>query len=270
MVSLTYIDAESAETPGLPIAYRCLDAAGERLGEVAGVLVDQSTQSPHDLVVRTGNWLTEREYVLPADRVTARDDDEHTLVLGTVTKDALKGGQFPEYRAGEWTGDSRPGPSGTAAGAAGGQRLELRAEALRAAAVPYEAGRVRIGKRVVEREETLTVPLRDEILVIEHVGGEGSVRIGDRELGPGETMELVLYHERAEVQKVVEQREAVSIRKETVQREEQVRASVRHEELEVREGSEFLTDTADATAPVAPSPAEKPSPLPSQARTRPG
>src|SRR5579871_3165521 len=131
MVSLTYVDAASAETSGLPIGYRCLDAAGERLGEVAGVLVDRLTQSPHGLVIRAGNWLTEREYVLPADQVTARDDDQRTLLLGAVTKDALKNGQFPEYRAGEWTGETLPQSSDTASTEAGGQRLELRAEALR-------------------------------------------------------------------------------------------------------------------------------------------
>jgi uncharacterized protein (TIGR02271 family) len=270
MATLTYLDQPDDGTPELPVGYLCLDASGEQLGDVAGVLVDQGAREPRFLVVATGNWLTQRHYVVPCDQITARDDAQRTLALGGVAKDSFKNGRFPEYNA-DW--QMREGINGGSASAGADQRLELREEVLRASAEPYLAGRVRIGKRVVEREETLTVPLREEVLVIEHTGGDSSIRVGDRELAPGEALEMVIYKERIIVQKEVERREAVTIRKEKLQRSEQVRSILRREELEVREGAEFLRD---AGAPGSESgharkgtpSVEQPGPLPKQARTR--
>src|SRR5205085_11085098 len=52
-------------------------------------------------------------------------------------------------------------------------RLQLKAERLQVRKQAEEAGRVRVGKQVVEHTETVTVPVREERVIIERtpVGG---------------------------------------------------------------------------------------------------
>jgi uncharacterized protein (TIGR02271 family) len=146
-------------------------------------------------------------------------------------------------------------------------RLELREEVLQPGAEPAHAGTVRLSRRVVEREETVTVPLREEVLVVEHVAGDGTVRVGDRELAPGDTLELVIYQERPVVHKAVARYESVTVRKALVERTATLQETVRREQLAVLAGAEFIENLdalgPDVVVPPADSaPAEKPSPVP--------
>lgn len=129
--------------------------------------------------------------------------------------------------------------------------LELQEERLRIERESRTAGTVRIGKKVIERVETVSVPLREEIIVIECISGNGTVMVGDRELREGETFELTVLKEEINVSKDVVVYEDVTIRKEQVTHTERVREILRREDLVVDHTGE-LTITGD---PAEPAPA---------------
>ena len=126
------------------------------------------------------------------------------------------------------------------------QHLELREEVLRADKREEQAGVVRLSTRIVERTETIVVPVREERLVIELVPGSGRVRIGDRELGDGERMEVTLHEERVSISKEVVAREDVVVRTEAVEREEQISETVRREELVVEHEGDVRIEGGEA------------------------
>lgn len=114
------------------------------------------------------------------------------------------------------------------------ESIQLREERLKAGKVTEQAGTVEIGKRVVERTESVEVPMREEHLVIEYTPvnerGDGEA-IGDAR----ETIEVPLTRERAVVEKETVVTDEVDVRKEAVERRESVGAQVRSEELVVEE-----------------------------------
>lgn len=115
----------------------------------------------------------------------------------------------------------------------GGYRLQLKEEQLRVVKQQEQIGAVRVSKRVVKRIETIDVPVREEYLVVEQIAGSGVIRIGDRALGDGETVELTLYKERAVASTEVVVAEDITVRKEMVERSERIEETVRREELVV-------------------------------------
>jgi uncharacterized protein (TIGR02271 family) len=129
----------------------------------------------------------------------------------------------------------------------GDQTLELREERLRVDKEREQAGEVRLGKQVVEETQSVEVPLREERVVIERHAGSGEAvggEIGDT----GEEIEVPVMKERAEVEKETVVAEEVGVRKEAVERTEQVQATLRREELEV-EGDDVTTDRGNLNAP---------------------
>jgi uncharacterized protein (TIGR02271 family) len=88
---------------------------------------------------------------------------------------------------------------------------------------------------VVEREETVNVAVREEFLVIERTDGQGVVRVGDRDLGPNESLELPILQERVVVTKEPVIYQAITVRKQLNQRTEEARATLRREELDVED-----------------------------------
>jgi uncharacterized protein (TIGR02271 family) len=133
--------------------------------------------------------------------------------------------------------------------------LELQEERLRIEREPHTAGTVRIGKKVIERVETVSVPLREEIIVIECVSGSGTVTVGDRELREGETFELTVLKEKVNVSKDVVVYEDVTIRKEQVSHTERIRETLRREDLVVDHSGDLSVtgDPSQATPPAAPT-----------------
>ena len=111
--------------------------------------------------------------------------------------------------------------------------LELNEEQLHVPTQREAAGVVRLRTQVVEDEESLEVPVRKEVLVIECVGGTGKVMVGDRELSVGETVELTLYRERATAHTEVVVTEEVTARTMETQQTEQLQGTVRTEHLAV-------------------------------------
>ena len=132
------------------------------------------------------------------------------------------------------------------------RRLELREERLRVSKAEEPAGVVRVSKRITERLETVTVPVRQERLVIELMPGSGTARIGDTELREGETLEVVLLEERVTIGKEVAIAEDVVVRKEIVEHEEEFQETVRREELVIDQHGDLVVQPPDAATEPAP------------------
>jgi uncharacterized protein (TIGR02271 family) len=133
--------------------------------------------------------------------------------------------------------------------------LELQEERLRIERESRTAGTVRIGKKVIERIETVSVPLREEIIVIECVSGSGTVMVGDRTLREGETFELTVLKEQVNVSKDVVVYEDITIRKEQVTHTERIRETLRREDLVVDHTGDLSVtgDPAEAAPPTPPA-----------------
>jgi len=129
-------------------------------------------------------------------------------------------------------------------------RLELREEHLRVEKHEEEAGAVRVSRRIVERTESVQVPLREEHLIIERLPGGGPVTIDGRELEVGESLDVLLRAEKASIVKETEVYEHVAIRKEVVERSEELQATLRKEELVVDDrGGLVASSTTNSAAP---------------------
>jgi len=249
-------DRRAAESP---VGYTCLDAAGERLGELDGVIADQDTYTPRYLVVRTGGWLSTRSFVLPADEIATLDSDARRVSVKSATRDRLRSGAYPEYGEAWWESHG-----GAAVEPFEPQRLELLEERLRVTTQQMSAGTVRLRKRVVERQETVVVPIHEEYLVIERGDGEGTVRVGDRELAPGETIELPLIQERVLVTKEPVVYQAVTVRKEIAERRQELQGTVRREELEITGDRNLVIEQGAAPDQYPAAQPEGPRPAASQ------
>jgi uncharacterized protein (TIGR02271 family) len=210
------------------------------LGRLRHVVVGAETREVTELVVTEDG--TDR--LVPA-RAVADASDERIMLSGTradygtgasfdpdlyevVDEDdareeterrAVRGGEpLLDAREDEVTiGDQRREASSRATPDAGGYRLQLREERLRVLKEREQSGTVHLGKRVVERTETVNVPLREERVVIERypVNEPATGEIADT----GETIEVDLMRERAVAEKEVERTERVS---DTLRKEELV------------------------------------------------
>lgn len=92
--------------------------------------------------------------------------------------------------------------------------LELREEVPEVNISREHLGQVRVRRERRVREETVTIDLVTEVLVIETVSGNPHVRMFDVDLPVGETMEIEIYREDAEIGKKVVKSEEVRIFKE--------------------------------------------------------
>ena len=248
--------------------YSGYDARGEKLGGIDGVIVDGDSMQPRYVVVDTGGWFSSRQFVVPAGDIRAIDDDERRVHFTTLTKQTLESGQYPRYDASWWdTNDheqfdqyergvaqayqpDRPETERVEHSdalyqrpAAGAQRLQLLEERLRAVTQQEQAGVVRLGKRIVERQETVNVPVREERVVIERTPVAGQPRADDQELRDGETIEVPVMRERAAVEKETVVTEEVNVRTEATERQEQVHETVRSEELVVEDPAQLVAET---------------------------
>jgi uncharacterized protein (TIGR02271 family) len=254
MASLRHVTSKDPEADGTIIGYTGLDAQGEDVGEVTGLVVTAGGD-PCYLLLKTGGWFSHTEYAIPADAVTVYDDVQRRLTLRDATKDTLKEGRYPVYDDAWLAGQQAIDQQAPAQdGHDEQQHLVLRGEQVRVGARPETAATVRLRKRVVERQETVQVPLREEYLVVEHAAGDSVIRVDDRELRPGETVELQVLAERAVVSTETVVRETVRVHKVVAERLEQVQGTVRQEDLEVVEGGAFVDGQA-ALAPREASPA---------------
>ncbi len=67
----------------------------ERLGKVSDVVFDHAGGTIQYLVVDTGGWLKSNKFLVPADRINAREDHGGDFTCD-LSKDQIVG--FPEFR----------------------------------------------------------------------------------------------------------------------------------------------------------------------------
>lgn len=249
---------------------RVLASDGE-VGRVSHVIVDPQTKEVTHLVVgRDGD-----DYEVPitavqrveGDRVTLQgdrsavgrrfdreqyhevDEDE---VRGDTTRTAQRGGApLQDADEDEVQVGFTPVPPPTAEevrryNEEQPRRLQLREERLRIRKEQEQAGEVRLGTRVVEHQETVEVPLREERVVIERHAVQGEARAGEI-TGTSETIEVPLMRERANIEKEAVVTEEVNVRTEAVEHTERVQETVRREELVVEEEGDVRSSGQEQT-----------------------
>jgi uncharacterized protein (TIGR02271 family) len=257
--------------------YDGYDAAGDKLGSIDGVIVDGDSLEPRYVVVDSGGWFTSKQFVVPAGDIREISDEDRRVFFQRLTKQTLEGGHYPRYDERWWDTNAhtefdryeqevarayRPDRADTdrvdyttdlyKRPAAGAQRLQLLEERLHAVAQREQAGTVRLGKRITERQETVEVPLREERVVIERQPGSGEV-IDEAITETSETIEVPVMKERAVVEKETVVRETVAARTETTERTERVQDTVRREELDVEGDGEVVTEGENRNAPPTPA-----------------
>jgi len=130
-------------------------------------------------------------------------------------------------------------------------RVPIHEEELTATTRQRELGEVRVEKDVVAEERVLEVPVTEERVRVERHAVDRPVAAGETAFEEG-VIEVPVRGEEVQLQKQVRVSEEVEIGKEAVQRTEQVRGTVRREEVHVEEVSDATTGTVrDAATTVA-------------------
>jgi len=266
MAHFTYLTNDDIGDQSME-GYSCYDGNGEKCGDVDGVIVDESN-TPRYVVVNSGGLFSTKQYVVPFGEIARVDDNDEKVYFGSLSKDTLKGGSYPEFNEDWWNNNDYAAWTGHEQKVAqayghdhehtrdgrmdyssdlytrqpeGTQRLQLMEERLQATKQREQAGTVTLGKRIVEHTETMNVPVREERVVIERTAGDGRPAAG-QELREGEAIDVPVMRETVNVEKQPYVREEVGVRKEAVERTQQVQDTVRREELDVKDGEEHLVD----------------------------
>jgi len=228
---------------------------GEKVGTIAEVQREY-------LVVEKGFFFP-TDYYIPLSAVSTAGSGE--IYLNVTKDDALQSGweTVPEVDATsamggvpmatdvDWrttdvdlgTGgvtevdrlDTAPAVAGYEATAEDELRIPIIEEELAATVRPTEAGAVRIAKRVVEEDRVLEVPVTDERVRVERRIVDRPVEAADAQAFEEIVIDVPLTAEQVELRKQGRVTEEVVVRKEAVQRTEQVRGTVRREEVVVDE-----------------------------------
>jgi uncharacterized protein (TIGR02271 family) len=124
--------------------------------------------------------------------------------------------------------------SGRAASAAGERTVEVREEELEAHKRPVKKGEVRVRKEMTTEQETLSVPVTREEVVVERRPA-GRRRASSSDLRPGEEVRIPVTEEEVRVEKRPVVKEEVTVGKRKVQDTKQVSGRVRKEKVRVEE-----------------------------------
>jgi stress response protein YsnF len=225
------------------------DSAGEKIGKVGQLFLDDETGQPEFVTVNTGFFGSNESFVpvadaqLSGDRLTvpytkdqvkdAPNVDVENGHLDREEEAALYRHYGRSYAAGTAGGDA--GPTGRdVSGPETDSAMTRSEEHLEVGTATHEAGRVRLRKYVTTEMETQTVPVRKEraVVVTEPVTAEN---VDSATSGPEiseEEHEVVLHEERPVAQTVVEPVERVRLTTEQETAEEQVSGEVRKEHIE--------------------------------------
>jgi len=111
--------------------------------------------------------------------------------------------------------------------------IPLREEELTASVRDVEAGAARIEKRVVAEDRVLEVPVTEEHLRVERRVVDRAAGVNDGDAFQETVIDVPLTQEEVELRKTARVAEEVVVSKEAVQHTEQVRGTVRREEVDV-------------------------------------
>ena len=123
-----------------------------------------------------------------------------------------------------------------AATATGQQRIQLLGEVLRVHKDRISRGEVRIRKEVITEQQTIQVPVSREELVIERIAASGQTGV-QGQIGENSEIRIPLTEETASVDRQTVVREEIAVGKRAVESVQEVGGAVRHEELEVEDGT---------------------------------
>ncbi len=172
------------------------------------------------------NSYTPRTTNMPSGTTASADT---SAMAGTTAADRA----MSDQRGIDYNGDLYNRPMQNAG------RLQLLEEHLVANRERYQAGTVRLGKRVIERQESISVPVTEERVVIDRQPVTDGSAV-NQTIGQDQTIEVPIQRERVNVQKETVPTEEVGLRKETTQRNERVQGTVRKEELDVQDQQGLL------------------------------
>jgi uncharacterized protein (TIGR02271 family) len=167
----------------------------------------------------------------PATRLT-----EAREILEDHEADVRTSG-FEETSGANWSGSSAG-----AAEAANERRIQLRGEMLRAVKQKVEKGEIRLRKDIVTENQTISVPVTREEVVVEQVSA-GEARPLSGTIGDEGEIRIPVSEERVSVVKEPVVTGEVRVQKRAVQDNQQVSDTVRHEEVRVeKQGSVDVND----------------------------
>jgi uncharacterized protein (TIGR02271 family) len=235
------------------IGHQVVDTAGEKIGKVSSIFLDDETGQPEWLAISTGMFGKNSSFV-PLDGASADGDQ---LVIGydkAKVKDAPQvdddgdGHITPDeeetlyayYGRGytartETTATGDPGVVGhDTSGPSTDTAMTRSEEQINVGTRTQESGRARLRKYVVTEQVTQTVPVSHEEVRIEREPITDANRAAATD-GPAiseEEHEVVLHAETPVVEKEVVPVERVRLTKETVTGEETVEGEIRKERIE--------------------------------------
>ena len=133
----------------------------------------------------------------------------------------------------------------------GGETLYLYEEQLQVNKERQQAGEVRVGKEVVEEQQTINVPVTREEVFVERVAGDGRPDQYNLNESAGQTINVPVSEETVTVEKVPVVTEEVRVGKREVQETRQVTDTVRHERARIENDGNVRTedDTEITRAP---------------------
>ena len=227
-----------------------VDPSGETIGRIEDIYLDQQTEQPEWLAVRTGLFGRRVSFVPLAEAQASGDD-----IAVPYTKDQVKDaphaepdGQLSEQEeaalyehyglpysdAASDTGLPTGGTTDPAPAAGADDAMTRSEEELRVGTRQREAGRARLRKWVETEHVSTTVPVTREELRIERepiTDANIDQALGGPEISEG-VHEVTLMEEEAVAAKETVPKERIRMEKEIVQEEDQVGADLRKERIE--------------------------------------
>jgi uncharacterized protein (TIGR02271 family) len=235
------------------IGNEVVDQAGDKVGKVSNIFLDDTTGEPEWLAVSTGMFAKRSSFV-PLEGATANGDhlvigwDKNTVKDAPQVDDDGDGHISPEEEEALYRYYGREQPvaavadSTTDAPAAppvntGDDAMTRSEEEVRTGTRREETGRARLRKYVVTETVTQTVPVSHEEVVVERepiTDADREAALAGAEITESEH-EVILHAETPVVEKTVVPVERVRLAKETISEEQTVSTDVRKERI-VQEG----------------------------------
>lgn len=239
-----------------------VDQSGDKIGGVGQVYLDDTTQEPAWVTVKTGMFGTKETFVplsdaqLSGDRITVPYDKQYVKDAPNMDADSHLGDNeqdelYRYYGVGTGYGTTtdtetdyartdtdvdRSAADFTDTQRSGDESMVLHEERANVGTERVETGRVRLRKHVVSEQKTVTVPVeREEFEVVREPVGAGDT--GDGRLADDE-VEMTLSEDRPVIDKDVVATERVGLDRNVVTEERDITTEVGREEVQVeRDGT---------------------------------
>ncbi len=226
-----------------------VDTAGDKVGKVSQIYVDDQTGQPAWLAINTGLFKTRSSFVplqgaradgdqlvIAYDKAKVKDapqvEDDDDGYLRPEEEQELYRYYGQDYETGE--GNERASEGRETSGRATDDAMTRSEEQLRVGTAKEEVGRARLRKYVVTEQVQTTVPVSHEEVRVERepiTEGNRDAAMSGSEITEDEH-EVVLHEERPVIEKEVVPKERVRLGTETVTSEQEVSEEVRKERIE--------------------------------------